>query len=56
MKKVIDYLFFDKSYVKNGILHIKPTLTADRYGKEFLSKGTLDLSDEGCTMEPYCSE
>lgn len=36
------------SYVKNGILHIKPTLTADRFKKGFLNGGVLDLTDEGC--------
>jgi len=37
-----------RSYVKNGILHIKPTLTADRFKKGFLTGGVLDLTDEGC--------
>jgi len=31
------------SYVKNGNLFIRPTLTSDRYGEEFLSRGNLDL-------------
>ncbi|XP_011669703.1 beta-1,3-glucan-binding protein [Strongylocentrotus purpuratus] len=31
------------SYVKDGSLYIKPTLTSDHYGEQFLSSGTLDL-------------
>jgi len=45
------------SYVRDGILYIKPTLTADRYGEEFLSNGVLSLhggapADE-CTNPAY---
>ena len=36
------------SYVENGILFIKPTLTVDRYIEEFLKSGYLDLIEEGC--------
>nr|XP_022908360.1 beta-1,3-glucan-binding protein-like [Onthophagus taurus] len=32
------------SFVKNGLLHLKPTLTADHMGEPFLSSGTLDLN------------
>lgn len=32
------------SYTENGILHIKPTLTEDRYGEGFVNTGTLDLN------------
>lgn len=38
------------SYVKNGVLFIKPTLTADRFGNDFLYTGTLDLNKEGCNV------
>ena len=39
------------SYVKDGVLYIKPTLTADEYGEEFLYNGFLDLAQEGCTPD-----
>ena len=32
----------------DGILHIRPTLTADRFGEDFLYDGVLDLGSEGC--------
>ena len=40
------------SYVRNGLLYIKPTLTADRYDESFiLRKGSLlDLTKEGCNI------
>lgn len=38
------------SYVRNGILYIKPTLTADRYGEDFLYNGVLDLNQDGCNV------
>jgi hypothetical protein len=31
------------SYVKNGILYLKPTLTNDRFGENFVETGTLSL-------------
>ncbi|XP_070564349.1 beta-1,3-glucan-binding protein-like isoform X2 [Ptychodera flava] len=31
------------SYVRDGVLYIKPTLTADHYGDSFLTSGRLDL-------------
>jgi len=33
----------ENSYVRNGTLYIRPTYLADKYGSEFLYKGTLDL-------------
>jgi hypothetical protein len=39
------------SYVKDGVLYIKPTLTSDQYGEDFLYKGKLNLRSEGCTDE-----
>ncbi|CAD7089077.1 unnamed protein product [Hermetia illucens] len=36
------------SYVQDGVLHIKPTLTSDIYGEGFLTSGTLNLGAE-CT-------
>ena len=38
------------SYVKDGVLFIKPTLTADRFNKNFLYNGVLDLNKEGCNV------
>ena len=37
------------SFVRDGSLYLKPTLTQDTYGEEFLTSGTLDLWDERCT-------
>ena len=31
-------------------MHIRPTLTADRFGQDFLYNGTLDLWPEGCNV------
>jgi hypothetical protein len=31
------------SFVRDGKLFIKPTLTADKYGERFLTSGTLRL-------------
>ena len=36
------------SYVKNGLLYILPTLTADQYGEQFIYDGSIDLTGEGC--------
>jgi len=36
------------SYVKDGVLYLKPSLTADEYGEDFLNSGSLNLWDEGC--------
>jgi len=38
------------SFVKNGILYIKPTLTADRFNESFLTSGVLNLTKEGCNV------
>ena len=35
------------SYVRDGILYIKPTLTVDRFGEDLLYNGVLDLNQEG---------
>lgn len=42
--------FFYCSYAKDGTLFIKPTLTADRFGEDFLYDGVLDLNPEGCNV------
>ncbi|KAK6177896.1 hypothetical protein SNE40_012770 [Patella caerulea] len=31
------------TFIKNGMLYLKPTFTADRFGENFLHQGTLDL-------------
>ena len=31
------------SYTKNGVLYIKPTLTNDFYGENFVESGTLSM-------------
>lgn len=41
----------ENSYVRDGILYIKPTLTADRFGEDFLYNGVLDLNQEGCNVD-----
>ncbi|XP_057370125.1 beta-1,3-glucan-binding protein-like isoform X1 [Daphnia carinata] len=40
----------ENSYVKDGILHIVPTFTADRFSESFLYNGTLNLTAEGCNF------
>ncbi|KAJ3309534.1 hypothetical protein HDV04_005974, partial [Boothiomyces sp. JEL0838] len=42
------------SFVEDGVLYIKPTLTADRIGLDtMLNGGTLDLWSEGCTNNAF---
>jgi len=36
------------SYIENGHLIIKPSLTAEEYGEDFLYNGEINLWDEGC--------
>ena len=49
--KFVSYCFsLESSYVRDGVLHIRPTLTADRFGEDFLYNGTLDLWPEGCNV------
>ncbi len=50
LKTNINILLQCHSYVKNGVLFIKPTLTADRFNNNFLYTGTLDLNREGCNL------
>jgi hypothetical protein len=35
------------SYVRDGVLYIKPTLTADRFSEDFLYNGELDFNTNG---------
>lgn len=37
------------AYTEDGILHIKPTLTADIYGEEFLYNGHVEIPADKCT-------
>ena len=32
------------SYIRDGVLYIKPTLTAERYGEDYLYWGSLDMN------------
>ncbi|XP_034239466.1 beta-1,3-glucan-binding protein 1-like isoform X2 [Thrips palmi] len=44
----------ENTFVKNGWLHLKASLTNDKYGDDFVRKGNLQL--EGCTAGPLNSE
>ncbi|XP_055955945.1 beta-1,3-glucan-binding protein-like [Patella vulgata] len=39
------------TFVRNGVLYLKPTLTSDKFGESFLHSGTLDLNAQfgSCT-------
>lgn len=39
------------SYIKDSTLHMRPTLTADTFGEDFLFNGTIDLTDDGCNIK-----
>lgn len=41
------------SFVKDGVLHIRPTFVADELGEEFLLKG--NITAEGCNWDPCSS-
>lgn len=48
---LIAYIFvYINSFVRNGILYIKPTLTSTKRGEAFLKNGRLDLNKEGCNL------
>ncbi|KAF0306960.1 Beta-1,3-glucan-binding protein [Amphibalanus amphitrite] len=32
------------SYIRDGVLYLRPTLTAERFGEDFLYSGTLDMN------------
>ena len=38
----IQQKYFIFSYVRDGILYLKATLTSDTFGEEFLTSGLLD--------------
>lgn len=35
----------ENTFAKHGLLHLKPTLTNDRYGADFIRKGKLELEE-----------
>jgi len=43
------------SYVKDGILYIQPTLTAERFSESFLTSGTLDMNGGAPYDQCTCS-
>ena len=49
LKKLNKIQFLVNSYARDGLLYLKPTLTADRFGEDFLFNGVLDLKPDGCT-------
>nr|ACO07358.1 beta-1-3 glucan recognition protein [Haliotis diversicolor supertexta] len=36
----------ENSYIRNGVLYLKPTLTADKFGNDFLYHGVLDVQKQ----------
>ena len=32
------------SFIRDGVLYLKPTLTAERYGEDYLYSGSLDMN------------
>ncbi|KDR21902.1 Beta-1,3-glucan-binding protein 1 [Zootermopsis nevadensis] len=49
-KYKLSYIF---SFVKDGVLYIRPTLTADEYGEDVLYNGAI--REPGCNREPCVS-
>lgn len=41
------------SFTRNGNLYIKPTLTADTFGEDFVWNGKLDLWKSGCNLDMW---
>ncbi|XP_067652756.1 beta-1,3-glucan-binding protein-like [Haliotis asinina] len=41
------------TYIKNGVLYLKPTLTADKFGENFLHHGDLDVRKQWGTCTYY---
>lgn len=35
----------NNTYASNGILHIRPTLTSDVFGEEFVTSGTVEIPE-----------
>lgn len=55
IKMVGKLIFF--SFVRDGVLFLKPTLTSDVYGENFLTSGMLDIwgsqPSDHCTMNSF---
>jgi hypothetical protein len=43
-------IYCSYSFIKNGKLFVKPTLTTDRFGEKFLHGGKYSLKKEGCNL------
>lgn len=43
----------ENSFVRDGILHIKPTLTAEKFGEKFLHTGIANIADKDCTRRDF---
>ena len=43
----------ENSFVQDGILHIRPTLTEKKFGEAFLYTGTVNIPDEECTRREF---
>ena len=41
------------AFVRNGILHFKPTFTADLYGESFLTSGSVVIPEGQCTNSEW---
>ena len=41
------------SFVENGKLYIKPTLTSDMFGEDFLTSGTVTIPENVCTNAEF---
>lgn len=43
----------ENSFVQDGILHIRPTRTDEKFGEEFLYRGTVNIPDDKCTRREF---
>ena len=48
--KCCSSIYCPYSFIKDGKLFIRPTLTAERFGEEFLHNGKYNLKKEGCNL------
>lgn len=49
-RKFYQDFFLLISFVRDGVLFIKPTLTSHRFSNDFLYNGVLNLNKEGCNI------
>lgn len=40
-------------FVDDGVLHLKPTLTADKFGEKFLYNGSVEIPQKECTFSNF---